>query len=74
MGKGMLREQRVRALVHMAKDRLADGLTIEEVRESVRRYVLIHYGGCLNTVASYVDEVLLKVEYEREREYLTKNV
>lgn len=62
------RETRIRVLLSFAWNALErDALTVEEVREAVGRYILIHHSVSLNTRASYIDEVMAKLEDQREK-------
>jgi hypothetical protein len=62
------RNRRIQALVTMGMRSMEeDGLTPEDLRESLQRYILFTWGGSVNTVASYLNESLARIEHERER-------
>lgn len=63
------RERRVQALQALGLELMdQENLTVEQLQESLRRYILVHWGGTPYTVNGMVEEVLAKVQYTRERQ------
>lgn len=67
------RQTRINLLLRFAQDLMQrDVLTEEQVRESVRRYILVHYSASPYTVQGYVEEVLAKLQYQVEKDEIAR--
>lgn len=69
MGKMLeKRETRVRSLTALGvRLMVEESLTPEQLENSIRRYILCHYGGSPYTIQGYLTETMAKVEYELEK-------